>query len=134
MIQAKFTFGWAVPLLACAMGCSSAPVETPAAAVDPQVSTESASSCVTASNCRGPLPNLCKVCGDGSDGCAHWACVSGQCQIEYCAPECVTAADCHGALPALCRTCSNGEWGCAHHVCVAGQCEVGYCASGTGSN
>ena len=88
MIRAKFTFCWAVPLLAFAMGCSSAPVETPTGSVQSNnaISTESASteSCVTASNCHGALPDLCRVCANGGDGCAHWACVSGQCEINYC--------------------------------------------------
>jgi hypothetical protein len=93
------------------------------------ISTESASteSCVTASNCHGALPDLCRVCANGGDGCAHWACVSRKCEIEYCAPECVTATDCHGALPQLCRVCANGGDGCAHWACVSGQCEINYC-------
>jgi hypothetical protein len=40
--------------------------------------------CVTATDCTGPLPDLCRVCANGSAGCAHWACVNHACQIEYC--------------------------------------------------
>jgi hypothetical protein len=40
--------------------------------------------CVTAADCTGPLPALCRICADGSDGCAHWACVANSCKIAYC--------------------------------------------------
>jgi hypothetical protein len=40
--------------------------------------------CLTAADCHGALPDLCKVCADGSDGCAHWACVDQACEIEFC--------------------------------------------------
>lgn len=40
--------------------------------------------CVTAADCTGPLPDSCRVCADGSAGCAHWACVAGACDIATC--------------------------------------------------
>jgi hypothetical protein len=40
--------------------------------------------CVTAADCSGPLPQLCEVCADGGDGCAHFACVDGDCEIAFC--------------------------------------------------
>jgi hypothetical protein len=42
------------------------------------------SGCVTAADCRGPLPQLCRVCSDGSTACARWTCVSGQCEVATC--------------------------------------------------
>jgi hypothetical protein len=43
--------------------------------------------CQQASDCHGPLPQLCVVCSNGSDGCAHWECQGGTCAIAYCAAE-----------------------------------------------
>jgi hypothetical protein len=40
--------------------------------------------CLTAADCTGPLPDLCRVCADGSDGCAHWTCVANACEIATC--------------------------------------------------
>jgi hypothetical protein len=40
--------------------------------------------CVTAADCHGALPDLCKVCPNGGDGCAHFACVDHQCEIAFC--------------------------------------------------
>jgi hypothetical protein len=40
--------------------------------------------CVTAADCHGALPQLCRVCPNGGDGCAHWACVDHTCEIAYC--------------------------------------------------
>jgi hypothetical protein len=40
--------------------------------------------CSTAADCSGPLPDLCMVCDGGGNGCAHWACVAGACQVAYC--------------------------------------------------
>ena len=40
--------------------------------------------CKTAADCTGPLPQLCEVCPEGGSGCAHFACVAGQCQIAFC--------------------------------------------------
>ncbi len=40
--------------------------------------------CTTAADCSGPLPQLCEVCDGGGSGCAHWACVAGQCDLAFC--------------------------------------------------
>jgi len=40
--------------------------------------------CSATSECTGALPALCQLCSDGSSGCAHFACVAGQCTIAYC--------------------------------------------------
>ncbi len=41
-------------------------------------------SCSEASDCSGAVPDFCRVCSDGSEQCAHWACDTGTCQIESC--------------------------------------------------
>jgi len=121
--------------VALACGASNTPTD------DSQGSEESSSdlsmvgvggSCSASSPCRGPLPMLCKVCGDGRSGCAHWSCVSGKCEVDYCGsppppPECTQASDCRGALPQVCMRCSNGTSECAHHACIAGKCETQIC-------
>jgi hypothetical protein len=43
--------------------------------------------CTTAADCHGALPALCKVCLGSpttGDGCAHFSCVNGTCEIVYC--------------------------------------------------
>lgn len=45
---------------------------------------QAAEHCRVAEECHGLLPQLCKRCGDGRDGCAHWACVRHTCVIAYC--------------------------------------------------
>lgn len=40
--------------------------------------------CNSATDCTGALPALCQQCADGGTGCAHFACVAGQCQVVYC--------------------------------------------------
>jgi hypothetical protein len=40
--------------------------------------------CVTAADCKGPLPRVCEVCRPGGEACAHWACVAGTCEIKIC--------------------------------------------------
>jgi len=86
------------------------------------------SSCKTASDCHGALPDLCEVCSGGGSGCAHWECESGKCEIGYCPkPECTTASDCHGALPDICERCSGGGSECAHWECESGKCETVIC-------
>jgi hypothetical protein len=62
-------------LLFAALIALSALVGAPAQAAD---------RCTSASDCHGPLPQLCKKCKDGSDGCAHHACVHHKCVIRYC--------------------------------------------------
>ncbi len=48
--------------------------------------TTTGSQCTTATDCRNPLPHLCKVCPDGKSVCAHYVCKAGQCAVETC-PE-----------------------------------------------
>jgi hypothetical protein len=40
--------------------------------------------CKKAADCKGPLPQYCLVCSDGTAACAHWACVNHQCEIATC--------------------------------------------------
>ncbi len=91
-------------------------------------------SCKAASDCKGPLPQLCKTCSNGeTGGCAHYDCVSNKCAIAYCEPAapapgtCKKASDCHGILPQLCKICGNGTEECEHFVCVSGQCQEQLC-------
>ncbi|HEY4919967.1 MAG TPA: hypothetical protein VII40_07675 [Xanthobacteraceae bacterium] len=48
------------------------------------VPAQAAEHCRVAEECHGPLPQICKRCSDGRDGCAHWACVQHRCVIAYC--------------------------------------------------
>jgi hypothetical protein len=46
-------------------------------------------SCQTAADCKGDLPQDCKVCPLSPDGlettaCAHWVCDAGTCAVNYC--------------------------------------------------
>jgi hypothetical protein len=56
----------------------------------PQPDAGAADSCEHASDCMGPLPHLCQVCGGLDDslnpasGCAHWACRSKRCELAFC--------------------------------------------------
>ena len=40
--------------------------------------------CELDTDCSGALPQFCRVCGDGTESCAHWSCVSNSCQIVTC--------------------------------------------------
>jgi hypothetical protein len=41
--------------------------------------------CRTASECTGPLPQICEVCSDGFSRCAHWTCTPDhKCVTEIC--------------------------------------------------
>ncbi|HEY6908831.1 MAG TPA: hypothetical protein VI356_05655 [Myxococcales bacterium] len=53
----------------------------------PQAADSSADSdkCVTAADCKGMLPHLCRACADGGTECSRWACESGVCMV---APAC----------------------------------------------
>lgn len=42
------------------------------------------SSCVSAADCKGVLPALCQQCPGGGTACAHFACVSGACEVVTC--------------------------------------------------
>jgi hypothetical protein len=41
-------------------------------------------SCTTADDCSGLLPQFCRTCDDGSQSCAHWSCGSSACEIATC--------------------------------------------------
>lgn len=81
-------------------------------------------------SCKGALPDLCKICDDGSTGCAHWVKSGGKCEIEYCAPS--TTKTCSGPLPQLCKLCADGSDGCAHWVNDSGTCKIEYCSDSSG--
>jgi hypothetical protein len=40
--------------------------------------------CSTAADCTGPLPGVCKICANGTTGCAHFACLDNACEVVYC--------------------------------------------------
>ena len=40
--------------------------------------------CRTASQCHGPLPQICMRCSNGHSACAHWACVHHKCEMQIC--------------------------------------------------
>ena len=114
----SFSFLFAAPVL---QGCSSGSGDE---------STADSSQDDLKKSCKGPLPDLCKICDDGSTGCAHWVKSGGKCEIEYCAPS--TEVTCSGPLPHLCKLCDDGSDGCAHWVKSGGKCEIEYCAPSTG--
>jgi len=62
-------------VLSAALMALGATIGTPAYAAE---------RCHAASECHGFLPQLCKRCPNGRDGCAHWACVRHKCVIAYC--------------------------------------------------
>ena len=43
-----------------------------------------AKACKAASDCQGILPHICKICADGKQDCAHFACEAGQCVTALC--------------------------------------------------
>ncbi len=67
---------------------SAAVIAIAAAGIPSSAQAESKpQACMKASDCRGPLPRLCKVCGDGISRCAHWTCANSQCAVEICPGE-----------------------------------------------
>lgn len=67
-----------IVVLACLLlGCSHAP--------QPQAADADADKCVTAADCKGMLPHLCRTCADGGTECSRFACISGVCMV---APTC----------------------------------------------
>jgi len=61
-------------VVACLLlACSHAP--------EPQQAGDDADKCVTAADCHGMLPHLCRACADGGSECSRWACESGICVI-----------------------------------------------------
>jgi hypothetical protein len=71
--------------------------------------------CTTDTDCQGSLPRVCQNCplspdGQASQGCAHWTCVEGQCQVAYCpaAVSCQTGQGCPSYyLPPVDRSCGS---------------------------
>ncbi|MHB1843412.1 MAG: hypothetical protein ACYCWW_01080 [Deltaproteobacteria bacterium] len=97
--------------------CGVGSVSGPRSAVSQQglSSSTSSQSCQSAADCSGMLPDFCRVCADGSNGCAHWDCLSGACQVATCeaAPppascqlesDCAQGQSCQGGSCAACRT------------------------------
>ncbi|HZX97210.1 MAG TPA: hypothetical protein VFE90_22025 [Myxococcales bacterium] len=66
----------ALLILTLCLACSHAPEAQP---TDPD-----AEKCATATDCKGMLPHLCRVCADGGSECAHWACISRTCTAVTC--------------------------------------------------
>ncbi len=80
--------------------------------------------CTTASDCQGTLPHVCQSCaldtnGQGSQGCAHWICGAGLCQVAYCKPGlvCPDGSGCPSYyLPAVDRACGTAaDCALVHH-------------------
>jgi hypothetical protein len=75
--------------------------------------------CQTAADCQGALPHICQTCavdskGVAAQGCAHWECTAGRCEVAYCPSGlvCTGGQGCPSYyLPALDRTC-NGDADC----------------------
>ncbi len=54
-------------------------------ALAPQASQPTqANQCSVDTDCSGILPDFCRVCGDGTESCAHWSCVANGCAIVTC--------------------------------------------------
>ncbi len=77
------------------------------------VACVAAGACQKDSDCQGALPHLCQNCplapdGQPSQGCAHWTCNAGQCEVDYC-PSGLVCAGWQGCpsyyLPSVDRTC-----------------------------
>jgi len=67
------------PLVIC-----NYPLETPDSAPCTCPAPDAGPVCHHADDCQGVLPDLCEVCPNGGDGCAHWECVKHQCEIRFC--------------------------------------------------
>jgi hypothetical protein len=39
-----------------------------------------------AGDCKGILPQICEMCPDGKEQCAHFACAGGRCETQICGP------------------------------------------------
>lgn len=72
----------------CVSRCSTVCPKQPCSAPPPDAGA--ADSCEQASDCKGALPQLCRICGvvDGdlnpASGCAHWACRDKRCELAFC--------------------------------------------------
>ncbi len=40
--------------------------------------------CKVDTDCKGPIPLICRVCGDAGTACAHLVCVKGTCTTQIC--------------------------------------------------
>jgi hypothetical protein len=104
------------------------------------------SSCSTAADCKGAVPALCEQCADGSNGCAHFVCNSGSCQIAYCDTiSCLYSGVYYVANSSFkatdgCNTCSCTSTGvaCTKMACNApgtgGSTSVGGAGAGGGTS
>ncbi len=71
--------------------------------------------CATDTDCQGSLPHICPSCplnpqGEASNGCAHWVCNVGQCEVVYCPPglSCQAGLGCPSYyLPPVDRRCTQ---------------------------
>ena len=68
---------------------------------------DSTSSEISVAKCKGMLPHICEVCGDGTSACAHWAVKNKKCAVEICA----TASTC--VQHVICATNNHFD----HTVC-----------------
>jgi hypothetical protein len=104
----------ALSLAACAANTSD-PTTDPAGdpATDPAAVAESSDD-LTASKCKGMLPQMCQVCGDGSTACAHWVVKNKKCAVETCPVKtCVQNVICATSAHFDQKTC-----GCVVNTCV----------------
>src|ERR1700733_9658284 len=46
--------------------------------------SQTAPSFTADSDCTGALPDVCRVCSDNTEQCAHWSCVDNACEIVSC--------------------------------------------------
>jgi hypothetical protein len=85
------------------------------ASVPRDVACVTQGTCVADSDCNGSLPHICQNCpltpdGRGSQGCAHWTCARGQCEVAYCEAG-LTCPGGHGCpsyyLPPVDRSCDT---------------------------
>ena len=75
-------------LLATALGCGGGMSSNSASRLsggDTAPSDGGATSPTGTCDCTGmALPDICMVCTDGSDACAHFICVDGMCETQIC--------------------------------------------------
>ena len=76
-----------------------------------------AGGCRLSTDCHGPLPGVCQLCPDGSNGCAHWECRAGNCVIGYCS---AADAGCAQAGTSCLSTACCGRLSCCSGVPFSG--------------
>jgi hypothetical protein len=75
MIKAGTSLLFAATIAVTALVSFAAPTEA------------AAQRCIRASQCKGPLPQICMFCAStGKFACAHHVCVNHTCQVQIC-PE-----------------------------------------------